>query len=155
IDNYQEATLQRLYVPRSKQIAPASKVTPTAAGAKAAAKKDEATEKAEAEARQKAAETAMTKEAASLQARAGKGESFDTLEKEAYVSAGLKGNPPTTKMEKVRPTTLPPAHHAALELKEGEVSQVISDATGHYIYKMVDKHTLPLEQVKVEIKNAI
>jgi hypothetical protein len=90
-----------------------------------------------------------------LRARAAKGESFDTLEKEAYVAAGLKGNPPSTKMEKVRPTTLHPAHHAAMELKTGEVSEVISDPTGHYIYKLVSKQTLPLESVKPEIKNWI
>jgi hypothetical protein len=149
IDTYQEATLQRLYVPRTRQIAP-PKATPAA---KTAVKKDAAAERAEAAASEKAGEAAMTKSAAALQARAAKGENFDTLEKEAYLAAGLKGNPPSTKMEKVRPTTLPPAHHAALELKDGEVSPVISDPTGHYIYKMVSKHTLPLEQVKPEIKN--
>jgi PPIC-type PPIASE domain len=148
IDTYQEATLQRLYVPHTRQITP-----PKTPPAKTAVKKDAAAEKAETEAREKAGEAAMTKSAAALQARAAKGENFDTLEKEAYLTAGLKGNPPSTKMEKVRPTTLPPAHHAALELKAGEVSPVISDPTGHYIYKMVSKQTLPLEQVKPEIKN--
>ena len=48
----------------------------------------------------------MTKTAAALRARAAKGENFDALEKEAYLDAGLKGNPPSTKMEKVRRATL-------------------------------------------------
>ena len=147
IDTYQEATLQRIFIPRTKQVTP-----PKVA---AAVKKDKATEQKEAEAREKAGEAAMTKTAAALRARAAKGESFDTLEKEAYLAAGLTGNPPSTKMDKVRPTTLPPAHHAALQLKPGEVTEVISDPTGHYIYKLVSKQTLPLDAVKPEIKNWI
>ena len=147
IDTYQEASLQRLYIPHTKQITP-----PKAAPG---VKKDKATEEREEKAREQAGEAAMTKTAAALRGRAAKGEAFDTLEKEAYLAAGLKGNPPTTKMDKVRPTTLPPAHRAALELKPGETSEVISDTTGHYIYKLVSKQTLPLETVKPEIKNMI
>jgi hypothetical protein len=150
IDGYQEATLQRLFVPHTKQI-PTPKVT----SAKPAVKKDEAAEKAEAEARMKAGEAAMKKAAVNLRARAAKGEDFDALQKEAYVLAGLKGNPPKTEMDKVRPNTLPSGHHAALDLNVGEVSQVISDPTGHFIYKLVSKQTLPLDAVKAEIKNAI
>jgi parvulin-like peptidyl-prolyl isomerase len=146
-DTYQEATLQRLYIPHTKQVTP-PKATP-------GVKKDKATEEREEKAREQASEAAMTKTAAALRARAAKGESFDTLEKEAYLAAGLKGNPPSTKMEKVRPTTLPPAHHAALDLKVGDVTEVISDPTGHYIYKLVSKQTLPLDSVKPEIKNWI
>ncbi len=147
IDTYQEASLQRLYIPHTKQITP-PKALP-------GVKKDTATEQKEAAEREKAGEAAMKRTAAALRARAAKGENFDTLEKEAYLAAGLKGNPPTTKMEKVRPTTLPPPHHAALELKPGEVTEVISDPTGHYIYKFVSKQTLSLDAVKPEIKNWI
>jgi hypothetical protein len=147
IDTYQEVSLQRLYIPRTKQVTP-PKVAP-------AVKKDKAAEESEEKAREKAGEAAMTKTAAALRARAAKGEAFDTLEKEAYLAAGLKGNPPSTKMEKVRPTALPPAHHPALQLKAGEVSEVISDPTGHYIYKLVSKQTLALDTVKPEIKNWI
>jgi len=147
IDTYQEANLQRLYIPRTKQVIP-----PKAAPG---VKKDKEAEEREEKAREKTGEDTMTKTAAALRARAAKGEAFDALEKEAYLAAGLKGNPPSTKMEKVRPATLPPAHHAALELKPGEISEVISDPTGHYIYKLVSKQTLPLDTVKPEIKNWI
>ena len=148
--NYQEASLLRLYVPVSKQIAPA-KVT----AAKTAVKKSAAAEKEEAEKNEQAGKAAMQKTAELLRARAAKGENFDVLEKEAYLTAGLKGNPPSTKMEKVRPNTLPPTHKVALELKPGELSPVISDASGHYIYKLVSKQTLPLDTVKPEIKNLL
>lgn len=149
-DNYQEAALQRLYIPVSKQIE-TPKVTP----AKATPKKSAAAEKEEAEAREAAGKAAMAKTAALLRARAAKGENFDTLEKEAYLAAGLKGKAPTTKMEKVRPNTLPATHKVALDLKAGEVTSLISDASGHYVYKMVSKQALPLDSVRAEIKNWI
>ena len=146
--NYQESSLQRLYIPVSKQITP-----PKAVAAKGAVKKSPAAEREEAEKREQAGKAAMKKTADLLRTRAAKGESFDVLEKEAYLAAGLKGNPPSTKMEKVRPNTLPPTHKVALDLKPGEVSEVITDASGHYVYKMVSKQTLPLETLKPEIKN--
>ncbi|MGB0008247.1 MAG: hypothetical protein WBP97_14210, partial [Candidatus Sulfotelmatobacter sp.] len=46
---------------------------------------------------------------------------------------------------------LPPGHAAVFELKVGEVSQVLSDNGGHYVYKVISEQTLPLEQVKPEI----
>lgn len=147
-DSYQEATLQRLYIPVNKQF-PAPKPAP----GKAAPKKTAAAEKEETERRETAGKTAMAKAAALLRARAAKGENFDTLEKEAYLAAGLLSKAPTTKMEKVRPATLPAAHKSVLDLKPGEVSPLISDASGHYVYKMVSKQTLPLDSVRTEIKN--
>jgi len=145
--NYEEAVLQRIFVPRTKQVTP-PKVT--------AATKDKAAKEAaekEREALQKAAEATMKRTATALQARAAKGEDFDKLEKEAYTLAGLKGTPPSTKMEKIRRTTLLPTHKSVMDLKPGQVSETISDASGHYIYKMVSKKTLPLDSVKTEIKN--
>ena len=42
-----------------------------------------------------------------------------------------------------------------MDLKPGEVSEVISDPNGgHYIYKMVSKETLTLEAVTPEIRKA-
>lgn len=97
----------------------------------------------------------MTKEAKLLHARAVKGEDADKLQKEAYVAAGLPGTPPTTKMEKVRRTTLPANHQVAMDLKPGEVSEVIVDPSGNYIYKMISKETLALDSVKGEIRNQL
>jgi len=61
-------------------------------------------------------------------------------------------------MEKVRRSTLPANHQAVMDLKPGEVSEVINDAnSGHYIYKLVSKETLTLadDKVKTEIRNTI
>ena len=55
----------------------------------------------------------------------------------------------------MRRTGLPPAHAAVFELKVSEVSAVISDNGGHYVYKVVSKEVLPLDQVKDEIHNKL
>jgi len=55
----------------------------------------------------------------------------------------------------VRRTGLPPAHAAVFDLKVGEVSAVISDNGGHYVYKVVSKEVLPLDQVTGEIHNTL
>jgi parvulin-like peptidyl-prolyl isomerase len=154
--SYEQATLARIFVPRAKQI-----VNPvvrpkagTTVGAKASA--TASTNRPPTEAQKKASEEAMTKLAAGLRARAAKGEDPDTLQKEAYVAAGLPGNAPSTKMEKVRRTTLPANHQAVMDLKPGEVSEVISDPnSGHYIYKLVSKETLSVDTVKPEIRSTI
>ena len=153
---YEQATFMRIYVPRVKQIVPA--VATPKSGTKPGVKTTEKTsaQQPPTEAQQKAAEEAMKKVAADLRARAVKGEDPDTLQKEAYVASGLPGNPPNTKMEKVRRTALPANHQTVMDLKTGEVSEVISDPnSGHYIYKLVSKETLSLDTVKPEIRNLI
>jgi hypothetical protein len=146
--SYEQATLQRIIVPRTKQL-----TTPgpsTKAGDKAGAPP------APTEAQKKASEEEMTKLADSLRARAVKGEDPEKLQKEAYVAAGLNGNTVNTKLEKQRRTSLAPTHQVVMDLKAGEVSEVISDAnSGHYIYIMVSKETLSLESVGPDIRKAI
>jgi hypothetical protein len=97
----------------------------------------------------------MKAEAAKLRTRLNAGEDPEKLEKAAFTAGGLPGTPPPTKMEKVRRTSLPPSHQAVMDLKEGDVSEVISDPSGNYIYKMVSKETMTLDSAKTEIKNTI
>jgi len=138
--SYEQATVARIFVPRAKQIVPAHK--------------DDASPPTEAQ--QKAAEEAMTKVAADLRARAVNGEDPDKLQIEAYTEAGFPRTTPNTKMEKVRRATLPPRHETVFDLKPGEVSEVFSDPAGaHFIYKMISKQTLTLEDVKTEVRTAI
>src|SRR3982074_836831 len=154
--SYEQATFARIFVPRAKQIV--NPVLRSKVGAKAGTKASAktSTNQPPTEAQKKASEEAMTKLAAALRARAAKGEDPDKLQKEAYVAAGLPGNAPSTKMEKVRRTTLPANHQAVMDLKPGEVSEVISDPnSGHYIYKLVSKETLSVDSVKTEIRNTI
>jgi bifunctional DNA-binding transcriptional regulator/antitoxin component of YhaV-PrlF toxin-antitoxin module len=156
--SYEQATFTRIFVPRAKQIPPSAATPKT--GAKAGTGTGTAINTSANQpptaAQQKAAEEAMTKVAHDLRARAVKGEDPDKLQKEAYTAAGLTGNAPSTKMEKVRGATLPANHRAVMDLKPGEVSEVISDPNGpHYIYKLVSKETLALDAVKPEIRSLI
>ncbi len=157
--SYEQATFARILVPRAKQPVPSAAKPGANAKEKEEQKEDageEAKKKADAEAQRKAGEEAMTKVAADLRARAIKGEDPDELQKEASAAAGLTGNAPNTKMEKVRRNGLPVSHQAVMDLKPGEVSEVISDPNGsHYIYKLISKETLSLETVKPEIRNTI
>lgn len=137
--SYEQATLARIFVPRDKSTEPAQ-----------AEEKTSATRPAEAQS--EAAEEVMAKLAVELRARAVTGEDPDKLQIAAYRAAGLPGVTPNTKMEKVRRTNLPPQHEAVMDLKPGEVSGVFSDPGGaHFIYKMISKQTLTLEDAKPEI----
>lgn len=159
--NFDQATFARIFVPHNKRTA--TPAPPKKAGAKADSSADTskaaaAAPKAKAlspEEQEKAGEEAMLKEAKSVRAREVKGEDPDKLEKEAYAFGGLPGTPPTTKMEKVRRTSLPASHQTVMDLKPGEVSEVISDPSGNYIYKMIGKETLALDAVKTEIRNQL
>lgn len=131
----EQATLARIFVPHSKKLAP---------------------DKSNDEAQKAAAADAMTKVAADLRARAVKGEDPDKLQIEAYAEAGIERTTADTKLERVRRATLPPQHESVMELKPGEVSEVFSDPAGaHFIYKMIGKETLTLEEAKAEIRTAL
>jgi len=68
----------------------------------------------------------------------------------------MKMDSPTVNLPAVRRTGLPPAHVAVFDLKVGEVSQVITDNGGHYIYKVVSKEVLPMDdKIKTEIHNKL
>lgn len=99
---------------------------------------------------------AMTRVAADLRDRARSGEDPDTLQIEAYAQAGIARPAADTKIDKVRRSSLPPSHERVLDLAPGEVSDVFSDPAGaHFIYKMIAKQTLTLEEVKEEIRGVI
>jgi hypothetical protein len=138
--SFEEATVARIYVPHAKLLPPPPQEQQGGIS----------------ESQKKAAEEAMTNLAADLRARAAKGEEPDKLQLEAYKEAGIQRTTSNTKMEKVRRTTLPPRHESVLDLQPGEVSEVFSDPGGaHFIYKMISKANLTLEEIKTEIRTAI
>ncbi len=137
--SFEQATVARIFVPRTKQSASAGQ--------------QEAQKEA---AQNKSAEDAMAKVAADLRARAVNGEDPDQLQIEAYKYAGFGQTTVNTKLENVRRATQPPQHEAVMDLKPGEVSQVFSDPSGaHFIYKMISRQTLTLEDAKAEIRTTI
>jgi parvulin-like peptidyl-prolyl isomerase len=152
--NFEQFSLDRLFVPRTKQPEADAKDDDEKKDEKLTDEQKKAKE-AEEKAKTEAAEQAMTQLATSLRDRAAAGEDFAKLQKEAFDAAGMKIESPTVTLPKVRRTGLPPAHAAVFDLKPGEVSQVISDSGGHYIYKVESKDQLPPDQVKDEIHSTL
>jgi hypothetical protein len=148
-DSYEQFNLDRLFVPRTKQPDAEAKLEDEKNDKQSeeAQKAKQAAEKAKVE----EGEQAMTKLAESLRARAASGEDFAKLQKEAFEGAGMKMQSPTVNLPSVRRNTLPPTHAAVFDLKAGEVSPVIDDAGGHYIYKVNSKTEIPLDQATNEI----
>jgi hypothetical protein len=148
---YEEFSLDRLFIPRNKQMeadkdTDESKMTPEQIKAKADAEK----------AKQDQGQKDLDQLAEALQKRAAAGEDFVKLQKEAYDASGMKMENPTINLPSVRRTGLPPGQQTVFDLKVGEVSPVISDNGGHYIYKVVSKNQMPLdEKTKVEIHNTL
>jgi hypothetical protein len=154
---YEQFSLDRLFIPKDKQ--------PSAEGKEGAKEESKEAEKlteeqqkakeAAEKAKQEKGEQELNELAESLRQRAVAGEDFAKLQKEAFEAAGTKVENPTVNLPKVRRTGLPAAHAAVFELKATEVSAVITDNGGHYIYKVVSKEVLPLDQVKEEIHNKL
>jgi hypothetical protein len=135
---FQEADLQRIFIPHSRQLAE-SKQKPS----------DDEARKLQLE-----AEEGMKKEAEALRARAAAGEDFDKLQEEAMTAANLKTKPPT-KLGKVRRSSLPAGQSAVFDQKAGEISQLITTPNGYLVYKVGEKDTLPLEKVREEISSTL
>src|SRR6266446_6170141 len=152
-ETYEQFSVDRLFVSRYKQVQAEEKEEEKEPEklTEEQQKVKEAAEKAKPE----KGEQELNAMADSLRERAAKGEDFVKLQKDAFEAAGQKVENPTVNLPKVRRTGLPPAHAEVFDLKVGGVSKVISDNGGHYIYKVVSKEVLPLEQVKDEIHNKL
>jgi len=93
----------------------------------------------------------MLRVAEELRAKAAAGEDFMALQKLAYDDAGMADVPPNPSLGKVKLADLPAPHASAFAMKPGEVSQVLTDSTGHYVYKLDNKEFQTLDQAKNEI----
>jgi hypothetical protein len=152
-NSFEQYNVDRIFVPRTRQGEPEAgddddkdeKLTPEQRKSKEEADK----------AKQQKNEEAMTKLADDIRARAVAGEDITKLQKEVFDKAGMKIETPNVNLPSVRRNGLPPGHAAVFGLKAGQVSAVISDAGGHYIYKMNSATQLPLDQVKQEIHSKL
>ena len=136
--NYQEADLERIYIPKTKQLTSKDNPNP-----------DELKKERD------ASEAEMKKEADDLHTRAVAGEDFVKLQTAAFDAAGMKVQSPSTKLTKVREGNFPPDQRAIFTLKPGSVSEVLSNQGGYSIYKLDAKNTVPFTQVKEEIRNML
>src|SRR5436309_6628585 len=133
---FQSAELDRIFVPVDTQ----------------ASKDGQPDSKKDGDSGEAASAKAVLKQRAdAIRARAAAGQDFEMLQKEAYESARAEGQP-LTHLGKVSANDLPAAHRTILGLKEGELSEPISDRGGYYIYKVGRKSVKPVDQVRPEIK---
>ena len=128
--------MDRIYIPRIRQLPSSSNN-----------KRDDGD-------RQKASresEQTMKEEANSLRGRAIDGEGFTKLQTDAYQFAGIKSGIPNTSLE-IRRISLPPSQASVMDLKPGDISPVLDDPNGYFVYKIRTKDTLSLDQTREEIK---
>ena len=154
-ETFEQCNLDRIFVPRTKQVEPEAKADEDKDKDEKLTEEQQKAKEAADKAKSEEGEQAMTKLAEDLRARAAKGEDFAKLQKEAFEAAGMKIESPTVNLPTVRRTGLPPGHAAVFDLKPGDVSQVISDSGGHYIYKVNSKTELPFDQAKNEIHSKL
>jgi parvulin-like peptidyl-prolyl isomerase len=124
---FEEGTFERLYLPK---VSPGDGNTPV----------DEAKLKAEAD---------------KLRSAAAAGKDFASLQKQAWDELGIKSTPPPTASGAVRRESVPPAQAKIFDLQPGQVSEPIEESAGIYIYKVVSKKTIPVEQARPEIDRAL
>jgi hypothetical protein len=137
---FEQANLERIFIPARKRTEPLPK---------------DKSDQAAINAQQKEAEDAMTQEAEALRARAVAGEDFNKLQDEAFAAAGIKTSTSTHNLANMRRPGLPPAHQKVFDLSPAQISVVITDVSGHYIYKLDSKELLTLDTVQGEIKNKL
>jgi hypothetical protein len=133
---FDKAELERIYVPKTRQLPAASDQKPSDADRRERSQESEQT---------------MKEEADNLRARAAAGEKFAELQADAYQVAGIKSAAPSTTIT-IRRTSLPPNQASVIDLKPGDVSSVLADPNGYVIYKVKTKDTLSLDQAREEIK---
>jgi hypothetical protein len=151
---YEQFSLDRLFIPRYKQ--PQVEDKDDAKEPEKLTEEQQKAKEAADQAKREQGEQELNKLADSLRERAAAGEDFTKLQKEAFAATGTKVENPTVNLQKVRRTGLPAAQASVFDLKVGEVSAIISDNGGHYIYKVVSKEVVPLDpQLETEIHNKL
>lgn len=101
------------------------------------------------------ADDTMMALAQKLRVRAATGEDFQELQKEAFEAAHISSGSPIVSMGKISVARLPITQQKVFQMQPGQVSEVISDPSGYYIYKVVSKDLLPLSQSVREIRKSI
>lgn len=90
-----------------------------------------------------------------IRARAAAGEDFQQLQKEAFEAAGISSGSPNVSTGKIAAAGLPLNHQKIFALEPGQVSEVIDDSSGYYIYKVLSKQIAPLAQAGKQIHKEI
>jgi hypothetical protein len=136
---FEKAQVDRIYIPRRPRLQPASDVKVTNSDDAGPAQ---------------VSSQSMKDEAERLHARAVAGEGFADLQAEAYSIAGIKNAPSTTELW-VRRISLPANQASIIDLRPGEISSIIADPNGYFIYKVRARDMVSLDQAQVEIRQTL
>jgi hypothetical protein len=139
LPRFEIAELDRVYIPR---VQPGSSVSGSGMS------------DAERDAQTQAADQVRNAEADRLRKRALGGEDFTQLQAAAYRDEGIKSAAPNATVS-VRRISLPPDQAFVMDLKPGEISPVLEDPNGFYIYRLERKEMLSLAQAHNEIVEAL
>jgi hypothetical protein len=102
-----------------------------------------------------AIDSPMPAVAEKIHTRAAAGEDFQQLQKEAFEAAGMSSGSPKVSTGRIAPAGLPLNHQKVFEMEPGQVSDVIAEPSGYYIYKVVSKQMVPLAQASKKIRTWI
>lgn len=121
-ENFRRYSLERIFVPKEKQGELAGK-DPENGAAELRALADQ------------------------VRSRAVAGEDFDKLQKEVIAASGIKGEM-DVHLKDISRRGVPEAHKQIFDLPAGEVSPLITDDTGYYLYRIVSSEIAPLKDVR-------
>ncbi len=88
-------------------------------------------------------------------AAAAPGADFEKLQKQAYDDLGIKTPPPPTAAGILRRQSVPATQAKIFELQPGQISEVMNEPGGLYIFKLESKKKLSLDDVKPEINRQL
>ena len=123
---YEQASFQRIFIPKT----PASGETPPD-------------------------QTTLEAEGQKIRAAAAAGGDFEKLQKQAYDDIGLKTPPPPTAAGTQRSESLPPSQSKVFDLQPGQISEVMDEPGGLYIFKLDSKNKLTLAEAIPEINRSL
>jgi len=126
---YEEISLKRVFLPRNSPGAKPTDPKPTDEELKAEGEK--------------------------IRTRLAAGEDFDKVQQEIYTAKGYKSPPPPTSIPNWRRDAVPPAQASLFDLKQGELSPVMVEPAGAYVYQITEKKITPLDSVKSEIQSQL
>jgi hypothetical protein len=86
-----------------------------------------------------------------LRDRVAQGDSFETLQKQAYSDLGLTSAPPATELKRVRREGLSSAMSSVFDLQLSAPSEPISEPNGLYVLQMTSKRVLSAQEARPEI----
>jgi len=135
---FEIATVERIFIPLRAQTPGGNRSDTEETGADLAAANLRETEDVMRNKAQELRERALT-------------EDFGKLQNDAYKTAGTQNPPLAATKQTVRRTSLPPAHLSIFDLQPNEITPVINDANGYYIYKLDSKQLESLAEARAGI----